>query len=129
MPRGVYERSKAPESSAMSVDEIKEAEKRIEGKVSPLPAPKGAAVETVTAPDGFQRKRVGNFSRPAQLGDSSTLKHFAHTPADREGWIEMSPEMAAKYEEQRLLIGYNSEEGIGFLRRNPSPLPTKRVPS
>ena len=131
MPRGVYQRKEAAAGgSVMTKEEIAEAEARIEGKVSPLPAPKGAAVETITAPDGFQRKRVGNFSKPAELGDSSTLKHFAHTEPDYEadGWIEMTPEMALKYEEERRLIGYNSDRGLGLISKKPSLIPKKRTP-
>ena len=125
MPRGVYQRKEGV--SAMTVEEIAEAEKRLEGQVSPLPAPKAAAVQTVSAPDGSSRQRVGNFSRPAQMGDSGTLRHFAHTPAPRDGWIEMTPEMAQKYENERRLIAYNSDEGIGYIRREPSPLSQKRT--
>lgn len=132
-----------PEGTVMTKADLEEAEKRVEGKVSPfnsrkvtkngketvIPATplKGAPVKEVLNQDGTTRKIAGMFTKPAKMGDSGTLRHFKHTPADRTGWIEMNEEMAREYEEQRILVGYDAEEGIGLLSRTPSPLPEKKT--
>lgn len=126
----------------MTKEELIEAEKRVEGKTSPFnsqkivkngktvvraatPIPAAPQVE-VTAPDGHKRATVGVFTKPAKMGDSGTLKRFAHTPADRTGWMEMTMDEAKEYENQRILVAYDPEEGLGLLNRTPTPLPEKK---
>ena len=114
MPKGVYERS---QGSAMTAEELNEAEARVADKISPLPKPKAAPAREVVREDGTVRKSVGVFTSPAKIGDNGTLKHFKHTPADRTGWIEMSFEEMAEYEAQGILVGYCAEEGLGLIKR------------
>ena len=102
---------------AMTQEELNEAEDRIKGKVSPLPAPRPAIGVEVNNPDGWTGRKVGSFVTPAKVGDSGTLKHFKHTPAPRDGWVEMSFEEMAEYEKEGLLMAYCGEEGIGLLKR------------
>jgi hypothetical protein len=72
--------------------------------------------------NGVPLKVVGNFgkdkgiARPV-LGDSGTLKKFKHTPADRKGWIPMTPAEASKYEEEGVLAAYDANEGLGWVNR------------
>lgn len=116
MPRGVYER-KPQEGNVMTADELQEAEKRVEGKQSPLPAPKVPQGIQVAREDGFMRKQVGNFMAPAKMGDNGTLKHFKHVKAPKAGWIPMTFDEMAEYENQGILIAYDGEDGTGLIQR------------
>lgn len=126
----------------MNKQDLEEAEKRVEGKVSPfnsqkivkngkttirpatpMPTPQ---IQNVVAPDGHVRGTVGVFTKPAQMGHSGTLKKFAYIQSDRAGWIEMSPEDAKQYEADRILVAYDPEEGVGLIKTNPTPLPEKK---
>jgi hypothetical protein len=126
----------------MTKQELEEAEKRVEGKVSPfnsqkivkngktvirpatpMPTPK---MQEVVAPDGHVRATVGVFSKPAKIGHGGTLKRFAYIQSDRAGWIEMSPDDAKQYEADRILVAYDPDEGVGLIKTNPTPIPEKK---
>ena len=78
--------------------------------------------EIVKNDNGVPLKVVGNFgkdkgiNRPV-IGDSGTLKKFKHIPAERKGWIPMTPAQAKKYEEEGVLAAYDANEGIGWVNR------------
>lgn len=78
--------------------------------------------EVVKNDNGIPLKVVGNFgkdkgiNRPI-IGDSGTLKKFKHRPADRKGWIPMTPAQAQQFEEEGVLAAYDANESIGWVNR------------
>lgn len=78
--------------------------------------------EIVVNDAGKPLQVVGNFGKKGKnatpiVGDSGTLKKFKHTPADRKGWIPMTPAQAAEFEEEGVLAAYDANEGIGWVNR------------
>jgi len=78
--------------------------------------------EAVMNDAGKPLQIVGNFGKKGKnntpiVGDSGTLKKFKHTPADRKGWIPMTPAEAAQYEEEGVLAAYDANESIGWVNR------------
>lgn len=78
--------------------------------------------EAIVNDAGKPLQVVGNFGRKGKnatpiVGDSGTLKKFKHTPADRKGWIPMTPAEAAQYEEEGVLAAYDGNEGLGWVNR------------
>jgi|SRR5208282_1497089 len=115
MPRGVYERTRK-DVVPMNEAELKAVEEKAEGVISPLPPIEGNKSQPVP---GTHRVRVGNFIKPALMGDGGTLKRFQHVEPDYEadGWVSMSWQQMHKYQKEGLLVGWNADKQMGLLKQ------------
>lgn len=118
MPAG---RPKKLQGESMSEQELQDAEKRMEGKKSPLrendfklPAPS----RVYNSVDGRPIKQFGNAASP-RVGHQGTLKAFAHIEPnwEEDGWIEMTHEESLKYQDEKVLMGYDADKGLGLIRQ------------
>jgi hypothetical protein len=129
MPRGQYDRSaiKVPaqqaEVAVMDKDELQAVVDKNKDKVSPFTvADAGIKPKVGQAVPGTHRVRVGNFTKPALIGDPNTLKTFEHKPMtaeeyEEEGWVKMTWDEMYKYQEEMLLVGWDADAGYGLLKK------------
>ena len=134
MPRGVYERpakEQQAEVAVMDKDELQEVVDKNKDKVSPFTvAELGIKPKAGQPVPGTHRVRVGNFTKPALIGDPNTLKSFAHKALTLEeykedGWIEMTWDEMYEHQAQQMLAGWDADVeglepgiGMGLLKKN-----------
>lgn len=120
MPRGTYEKKVAVTS--MSKDELKEVEEKNGNKISPFTkADLGIKAKPGEVVPGTHRVRVGNFTKPALVGHAGTLRDFAKIEIDHEaeGWIPMTWDQMAQYQEEGILVGWDADKMLGLLQDKP----------
>ncbi len=129
MPRGVYNRNKDEQSeqtavAPMSKDELQAVVDKNKDKISPFTVSDlGIKPKEGQAVPGTHRVRVGNFTKPALIGDPNTLKNFSHIPLtqmeyEEEGWIPMTWDEMYDYQEKQMLAGWDADAGYGLLKKN-----------
>lgn len=128
MPRGIYDRSKQAseqqaEVAVMSKDELQSVVDKNKDKISPF-TETGLGIKPKAGQPvpGTHRVRVGNFTKPALIGDPNTLKTFQHNAMtveeyEEEGWIPMTWEQMYEYQEKALLVGWDADVGYGLLKK------------
>lgn len=122
MARGVKGSGVQTSGQPMTSEDIELAEKRVEGKRSPLHEDdfkeieeKMATRDIMETSDGRKISRVGNFQAPLIMGHASTLKRFARIEPDYTGWIKMTNNEALLYQDLKLLIGHDGDKKLGLI--------------
>jgi hypothetical protein len=65
---------------------------------------------------------IGSLSKPKLSGKDITArkeaeKHFPKIPVNYDDWVDMTDEEALDYQRQGILIGHDTNQGIGLLKR------------
>lgn len=125
MARGVKGSAVQVAGLPMTSEDIALAEKRVEGKRSPLHEDDFKEIEQDMATrdimkteDGRKISRVGNFQAPLVMGHESTLKKFARIEPNYRGWIKVTNEEALLYQELRVMIGHDGDKKLGLIDKD-----------
>lgn len=125
MARGVKGSGVQVAGLPMNSEDIALAEKRIEGKRSPLHEDdfkelqeNMATRDIMKTDDGRKISRVGNFQAPLVMGHESTLKKFARIEPNYRGWIKVANEEALLYQDLRVMIGHDGDKKLGLIDKD-----------